>query len=205
MASLRVWAFVDFWNLQLTLNEYVDPNSYRLDWKALSPRLVAAAEAILGQPLKLEGTNVYLSYNSRTTKGKGLHNWAINTLDRFPGIHVIAKERKPAYPPTCPSCHQTVHACPYCQGKMTGTVEKGIDAAIVTDMISLAWENVWDVAILVSSDHDFMPLVDYLTTKGRKIINAHFPPKGAELARACWASIDLRQHLSDLKRDTTGT
>ncbi len=35
---------------------------------------------------------------------------------------------------------------------MIRTVEKGIDTAIVTDMISLAWANAWDVAVLVSSD-----------------------------------------------------
>jgi len=41
---------------------------------------------------------------------------------------------------------------------MTGTGEKGIDTAIATDMISLAWEDAWDVAILISSDKDFIPV-----------------------------------------------
>ena len=129
-----------------------------------------------------------------------MHDWAVNTLDRFPGIRVIVKERKPAGPPTCPCCHQPVADCPHCDGRMEGTVEKGIDTAIVTDMISLAWEDAWDVAILVSSDHDFIPLVEFLTTKGRKVINAYFPPKGADLARTCWASIDLLAHLAALQR-----
>ena len=83
---------------------------------------------------------------------------------------------------------------------MIGTVEKGIDTSIVTDMISMAWAKSWDVAILVSSDHDFIPVVEFLNTKGLRIINAHFPPKGMHLARTCWASIDLSPLLTGLKR-----
>lgn len=197
--ALRVRIFVDFWNLQLTLNEHVG-SDYRLDWKALSPRLVAEAETILGESLNFEGTHVYLSFNPRTQVGKGLRKWSINFLDRCPGVRVICKERKDKGPPKCPRCHQPVKTCPHCGAPLRGTVEKGIDSAIVTDMISLAWENAWDLAILVSSDHDFIPPVEFLTTKGRKVINAYFPPTGVHLARICWASIDLRQLLEELKR-----
>ncbi len=83
---------------------------------------------------------------------------------------------------------------------MAGTQEKGIDTAIVTDMISLAWESSWEVAILVASDHDFVPAVEFLAGKGRQVINAHFPSKGTSLACACWASIDLRPHVEKLTR-----
>jgi len=81
-------------------------------------------------------------------------------------------------------------------------MEKGIDTAITTDMIKLAWEEAWDVAILISSDHDFVPVVEFLATKGRRVINVHFPPRGAHLARICWASIDLNPHLSNLERQS---
>lgn len=202
MSTLRVRVFVDFWNLQLTLNGLVGAD-YRLDWKALSPRLVAEAETILEEPLHLEGTHVYVSLNPRTKKGKRLRGWAMSFLDRCPGIRVICKERKPKGLPRCPTCHEEVKVCPVCGAAMQGTVEKGIDTAIVTDMISLAWENAWDVAILASSDHDLIPPVEFLTTKGRKIINAHFPPVGAHLARTCWAPIDMRRLLKDLERPST--
>jgi len=35
------------------------------------------------------------------------------------------------------------------------TEEKGVDVAIATDMIKLAWEDAYDWAVLVSSDRDF--------------------------------------------------
>lgn len=199
MNTLCTRIFVDFWNLQLNLFEH-QGRDYKLDWKALSPRLLSEAENILGAPLQFEGTHVYLSYDPHAPQDRGLHHWSLNVLDRFAGIHVKVKERKSKRPPTCPHCHQLIENCPHCGGQMTRTVEKGIDTAIVTDMISLAWENAWDVAILISSDRDFIPVVDFLSTKGRRVINVYFPPKGMHLARTCWGNIDLRPHLEYLAR-----
>lgn len=40
---------------------------------------------------------------------------------------------------------------------MRGTQEKGVDVRIATDMITLAGADDYDVAVLVSSDADFVP------------------------------------------------
>lgn len=196
---MRARIFVDFWNLQLTINEHVGYN-FKIDWRALSPRLITEAESCLGSTLQFDGANVYLSYDPKTKPGRNLLNWSLNTLDRFPGIKVISEKRQAKRAPKCPSCHTSVQTCPHCGGRMTGTVEKGIDTAIATDMISLAWENAWDVAILVSSDKDFIPVVEFLASKGKRVLNVHLPPKGIHLARTCWASIDLGPLLPDLER-----
>ncbi len=74
---------------------------------------------------------------------------------------------------------------------MRGAKEKGVDVQIATDMITLAWENTYDIAVLVSADSDFVPLAEFLKTKGKKVVHGQFPPKGAELAQKCWAPIDL--------------
>ncbi|WP_419936862.1 NYN domain-containing protein [Candidatus Palauibacter sp.] len=39
---------------------------------------------------------------------------------------------------------------------MRGTEEKGVDVRMATDMISLAWVDNYDIAVLVSSDRDFV-------------------------------------------------
>ena len=41
------------------------------------------------------------------------------------------------------------------------------------------------------ADEDFIPLVEFLETRGIKILHAAFPPQGAHLSRVCWGSIDL--------------
>ena len=195
---MRTRIFVDFWNLQLAINEHAG-REYRMDWRKLSPRLITEAEACLNSTLRFDGTNVYISYDPRKETGRRLRNWGLNTLDRFPGISVILRERQAKSAPSCPSCHVSVDTCPHCGGRMIGTVEKGIDTAITTDMIRLAWEDAWDVAILASSDRDFIPVVEFLASKGKRVLNVHLPPKGIHLARTCWASIDLKPIIPDLR------
>ncbi|MHA1916410.1 MAG: NYN domain-containing protein, partial [Promethearchaeota archaeon] len=40
-----------------------------------------------------------------------------------------------------------------------GVVEKKVDIRIAIDMVSLAYENAYDTAVLVSGDGDFLPVV----------------------------------------------
>ena len=74
---------------------------------------------------------------------------------------------------------------------MRGSKEKGVDVQIATDMVTLAWEDTYDAAVLVSADLDFVPMAEYLSTKGKKVIHAQFPPKGAELNEKCWGRFDM--------------
>ena len=197
--ALKTRIFIDFWNFQISLNHKTN-DKYRMDWKLISPWLIKEAESLIGQTLSFDGSTVYISYNPKTPSGKGLRDFALNVLDRFPGISVLLVERKSRKNPRCPHCHNDIQDCPHCQGKLERTIEKGVDTAIVTDMFKLAWENSMDVAILVSSDRDFIPAVDTFSAKGYKVINAHFPPQGMHLARTCWASIDISKGIKELER-----
>lgn len=133
-----------------------------------------------------------MSYDPRNPNDKRLRDWANNFLDRVPGVDVNLQERKIKRPPKCPRCHVEITNCPQCGATMRGTTEKGVDTAIVTDLLGLAWEGAWNYAILISSDRDFFPAVDLLNRKGFQVVNAHFPPAGMDLAKKCWAGIDLR-------------
>jgi len=79
-------------------------------------------------------------------------------------------------------------------------VEKGVDTAIVTDMVALAWQGAYDIAVLASSDSDFIPAVELLDQRGLKVVQAGFPPVGDELRRACWGQIDVFKGHADLAR-----
>ena len=74
---------------------------------------------------------------------------------------------------------------------MRGTEEKGVDVRMATDMIRLAWVDNYDVAVLVSSDKDFVPVAEFIETRGIKVIHAALPPRGADLTRKCWSWIDV--------------
>lgn len=67
-------------------------------------------------------------------------------------------------------------------------------------MIRLAWEDAYDVAVLATSDSDLIPAVEFLNLKGLKVVQAGFPPRGINLATACWASFDVAPQQREIER-----
>ncbi len=205
----RLRVFVDYWNLQLTINEREGAASgqvdarFQIDWRALPPWLARkAAEATGLANYTFEGAIIYASDDPNTLEGRKFKNWVTSWLNRQPGIQVLCYARQPKNPPRCTTCHQQITHCPRpeCGQRIAGTGEKGVDTAIATDMIRLAWEDAYDVAVLASSDADLVPAVKFLDQKGRKVVQAGFPPKGVNLATACWASFDIFQHREEIRR-----
>ena len=74
---------------------------------------------------------------------------------------------------------------------------KGDDIYLATDLIKGAYENLYDVAIIVSGDEDFIPSIKLAQKNGKKVINAFFPKSSSYLLRNCCdGSINLRKALS---------
>jgi len=66
-----------------------------------------------------------------------------------------------------------------------GTI-KGDDVAIAVDMLSDAYDNVYDVGILVSSDGDFVPLVKKVLSLGKSVEILYFEKlQSWELINCC--------------------
>ena len=197
-ASYRIHVFVDFWNY--TLNARSHDHAFSTDW-ARFPKILTREAGALVDPGALAiyaGMNVYGSYNAGTEAG--LKKWASNVLDTFPGVNAIFKQRtKKKSFPKCPACHGEAQNCVSCGADMRGTEEKGVDTRIATDIVSLAWEGAFDIAVLVSSDQDFVPAAEYLQSKGIKVIHGGFPPKGMLLKQKCWGAIDITTHMDDFK------
>jgi uncharacterized LabA/DUF88 family protein len=149
--------------------------------------------------LKLEETRVYASYEP--SHERNLRSWLLNFLDRQPGIRVFTVERHWREQPVhCRFCGRHVKECSHCGQPLGRAAEKRVDALIVTDMMSLAWEDAYDVALLVSSDRDFIPAVEKVQSKNLKVINASWQGYGHELARISWASFNLDPLLPALLR-----
>jgi uncharacterized LabA/DUF88 family protein len=58
-------------------------------------------------------------------------------------------------------------------------VEKGIDVAIAVESLSLAYEDAFDTALLVSGDGDYVELVEALKRKGKHVECAMFRNQSA--------------------------
>jgi len=196
MTKVRI--FVDFWNLQLSLND-LSKRKFWVDYSKFSVWLIQNATTLVGDKLDFDGMKVYLSYNPATSGDKKLLQWANNVLALMPGINISTHERRTKGPPICQSCHKEITVCGHCGSELHRTIEKGVDTSIVTDLLGLAWEKAWDVAILVSADRDYIPAVSLLSTKGFRVINAYVPPTGKELVKVCWANINMAHGLSEFE------
>ena len=199
---VRVKVFVDFWNFQLSVNHL--EREFSIDWRNLGSVLALEATRIVDASARItyQGMNIYGSYDPFGNRDANLRRWARETLDRFPGVQVamVPRQRRRSGP-RCPSCYEVTSHCPECGADMRGTEEKGVDTRVATDMIKLAWVDNYDVAVLVSSDRDFVPVVDFLDTRGVKTVHGAFPPQGSELTKACWASISIPNIMSQFRRD----
>ncbi len=205
---IRFRLFVDFWNVQLTLNEHESTmtarkdSKFHIDWLKFPDCLVKEAVKIVqASSFTYSGAIVYTSFNPKAEEDKSYHKWITTWLDRQPGIEVQCRERKHKSFPKCPVCHAAIADCPKCGKSFSRTAEKGVDTAIATDMIRLAWEGAYDVGILATLDADLVPAVEFLNQKGFRILQAGFPPKGADLSRACWATIDVPEISNGFRRN----
>ena len=74
-----------------------------------------------------------------------------------------------------------LHKTAYLEVRLGGTkvsqgvsIEKGIDIMLATDLICLAWSDLYDVAILVSGDSDFTYAVQAVKNLGKHMEVAYF-------------------------------
>lgn len=196
----RVSVFVDYWNYTLSMTNL--EAGFPFDWKALPQIMVHEASAMLGDSIRcsFQSMHVFGSYDPGASHDK-TKRWVDNTLSRFPGTHVyFVPRQKKRCGPKCPLCYTIHETCPACGQSLRGTEEKGVDTHLATTMIKLAWEAAYDVAVLISSDRDFVPVVRFLQNKGIRIIHASFPPLGSDLSRECWGNIDIRKIMNQLRR-----
>jgi uncharacterized LabA/DUF88 family protein len=205
----RIRVFIDYWNFQLTLNERDGKATgqhdvrFKIDWRGLPVWLSRKASEKTGiANYSFEGAIIFASHDPNTEDGRGFNKWATTFLNRQPGIQVQCPARHARNAPKCNVCHNQISICPRsdCGAKISGTIEKGVDTAIATDMIRLAWEDAYEIAVLASSDADLIPAVKFLDQKGRKVIQAGFPPSGVHLATACWASFDIFANRDEIRR-----
>jgi uncharacterized LabA/DUF88 family protein len=196
---MKVKIFIDFWNMQLSWNEYHEKlgatTPVRIPWTILPQILLNK----LGKDSDYVGTHVYASINPRSEKDRKLHSF-LQIMDLFPGYKVIVKQRKPAKPIKCNNedCRKEVLHCPHCTKELIRTVEKGVDTSIAIELFHYALDNVYEKAILISNDADFVPAIEYIQRRGNYIIHAGFKNQAFEIKKACCDHIDFEDIMSEL-------
>jgi uncharacterized LabA/DUF88 family protein len=78
---------------------------------------------------------------------------------------------------------------------------KGDDVRLTLDMVSGAFRNLYDVAIIVSGDEDFVPLVRRVRELGKKVENAFFKATSSNsLKKSCNKSINLNEIVRRIQK-----
>jgi uncharacterized protein (TIGR00288 family) len=52
--------------------------------------------------------------------------------------------------------------------------QKGVDTQTAVHMVSKAYENQFDIAILMTGDEDFLPVVDAIKSAGKRVYSIFF-------------------------------
>ncbi len=79
--------------------------------------------------------------------------------------------------------------------------QKGVDVALVTDMLGLAGEKCYDVAIIVSGDNDFASAIEYVKSKGINVEIAAFKESlGRDLKNLADKIIILNNVIDEIKK-----
>jgi uncharacterized LabA/DUF88 family protein len=200
----RTSIFIDFWNFSLQWRDRA--GGYLIDWAKVPSALLRESERQLqmggsSDLLHLEETLVYASYDEDEA-GRRLRGWLEVFLDRQPRFRVTTRPRR-SKPRSvyCRACERQIEECPHCHEPMRWSPEKGVDTSIVTGLMSLAGVGAFDTALLVSSDTDYLPAVEWLQSRGFKVINATWANHGHELARACWTSFEIDAIVDDIRQE----
>jgi len=83
-------------------------------------------------------------------------------------------------------------------GKMIFEV-KGDDIMLATDIISGAYENLYDTAMIVSGDEDFVPAIKKCQKLGKKVGNVYFSSTSSNyLKHSCDFSICMDKYIKDM-------
>ena len=145
MNSARVMVFIDGSNIHWGLRDFRRRNNVkdRIDYKKLVDYLVN------GRVL----TRVIYYCSKPIPPGKGSQIRFVDYL-RHIGIQVVEKPLKVRVDPVT---------------EKVRTVEKGVDVALAVDLVGMAWEDAYDVAILVSGDSDYVGAVNKVMGKGRNV------------------------------------
>ena len=78
---------------------------------------------------------------------------------------------------------------------------KGDDVHLAVDLVSGAYEDLYDIAIIVSGDEDFVPAIKKAQKLGRKIINAYFKSSSsASLKKTCNDFIYMNDLVKELQK-----
>ncbi|WOC32872.1 MULTISPECIES: NYN domain-containing protein [Caproicibacterium] len=183
----KAMVFIDFENFNIAITDY-----YNKDFTERAPRLdynLVPSELINELPNHSELVKTFLfapkpdDFLMQDEKRKKCYDW-INGLKNQKYFTVIEGEHSAR--PTHGYTYDTMNID---DPRSYYVVEKGTDINLSAHLITKAFHNSFDTAVIVSGDSDYIPVLDILNTMGKTTISVGV--KGQNLFK-------LRRHSDDI-------
>lgn len=158
---IKTMVFIDFLNFQISLTDLYK-NSPDIDYISLSKKIISFVDngILLKTYLFHPKPDKFLMQDDWL---KGRYDWINGTLNKLDYFEVIEGEylSRPASKTIIMNIHDS---------STYYKVEKGTDINIATQMLTKAFNNSLDVAILLSGDSDYIPVLKQLRNLGKCVI-----------------------------------
>jgi hypothetical protein len=191
--GLRVATFIDLRELAASLAA-LGVDLSQMDGGGLLDRLTAeGAEAAAGATeglVRSTGDYLYLVKDTRSRSGVRPAEWAESELAGRSGARLVVV--KASGLGECHACDLAgTPGCHHCRTSAVSESAPGVRAAMEADLLRLTRVNAFDVAVIVSADVALIPVVRFVQGRGKRVVHAAPPLRGADLSYASSASIDL--------------
>lgn len=168
---MKVMVFIDFQNFDINMHEYYKHNQSlkepKITYSKLSKEIFSKININNKNLLK----TFLFAYKPcdelmRLPKYNNFYNW-LNGMKNKPYLEVIEGSQ----------VIRTISGKSFNINNHTTyiTEEKGTDINISVHMLSKAYTNAYDIAVLVSGDSDYVPVVNQLHNLGKIVILATLP------------------------------
>ena len=184
----KVMVFIDYQNFNINLQEHYKGKTFKpINYWALGK----AINNII--PLQSEVIKTYLfAYKPcdelmKLEKYSKYYDW-LNSLRKTPYLEIIEGRQEIR---TYDGIDFDIN-----NPKTYFTEEKETDINLATHMLSKAFQNAYDIAILVSGDTDYIKVVETLHNIGKTVVIAHFPHQNvSRYDEICDANIILYDNV----------
>lgn len=171
---LRTMVFIDFQNFNISYNDYCNYKGLsrkHIDYcvlsKQLNNQLQLSSQVIKTYLFASKPCDQLLSLESYQKQYEWLCKLKqANYFELIEGQQVIR--------------HTDGTTFDISDSKTYTTLEKGTDVNVAVQMLSKGYQNAYDIAILVSGDTDYIPVVECLHNLGKIVILATLPQQNID-------------------------
>lgn len=191
-ANIRVKVFVDFWNVVINARSQTSSDlPIDVRWQKLTEAVINQATSVQKADSILSGCYIFGSNSQSNGKELKFKNETLDTYGSLDGLYFDFRERV---------SKETTQKCGNCGAPMVRSSESGIDILLTVEMIKHANMGDHDYLALVSSDRDFLPLLQYLKDQGQRVLHISPGPPHRDMRTASWKQVGLKDHFVNMTK-----